>query len=307
LTQFAGADEQLDPSDSRYRALRSDERFELKDAYGNLIHQGKVIPVQFIDISLGGCCTRTEKPFEAGSLADVEVVLLLFGMVLRIQGMTQWVRENCQMGVRFLHPSLRSRNQLAGLLTCLVDESAAEDIQKAVASAPFASPGAPVLATQVPAVAKQLAANPLRKAQKDRDEAARLAAQPPAERPKKPQGPARSAEKAPADMEEGEHPGVLRFLNDGSHMACAITSLRLEGCKIRTEAPFTKAMEIRVEVCFQMLGLPFQLAGLTKEILDTHTVEIQFLEISRRKREELAQVIEELEELRIKKQAADKG
>jgi len=81
----------------------------------------------------------------------------------------------------------------------------------------------------------------------------------------------------------------------------------LEGCRVRTEQPFTKSVDARVEVCFQMLGLPFQLAGTTRQIVDAHTVEIQFLEISRRKREELAQVIEELQELKARKQAASKG
>jgi hypothetical protein len=217
-------------------------------------------------------------------------------MVLRIQGRTQSVYEDCRMGVRFLHSNLRSRNQLAGLLTCLVDESAAEEIQKAVATARYGSTSGPVLASQVPAVAKLLAANPLLKAEKERENLELLLAQAAANLTEESEAETPGPEKAAENLKADEHPGVLRFLKDSSHLSCGIASLQLERCRVRTDQPFTKAIDIRVEVCFQMLGLPFQLAGMTRKIEDPHTVEIQFLEMSRRKGEELAQVIEELQE-----------
>lgn len=138
-----------------YRKLRPDERrradrYELDSAQGKLIYKGATIPCQFVDISMGGCCISTEKPFVDGALAEVEIVLLVFGMVLRIRGITQWVTARNLLGVRFIHPSARSKNQLASLLTCLIDTSAADVVKAAVASAVTDNATAPVLALENP-------------------------------------------------------------------------------------------------------------------------------------------------------------
>jgi hypothetical protein len=51
-----------------------------------------------------------------------------------------------------------------------------------------------------------------------------------------------------------------------------------------------------VEVGFQMRGLPFRLVGVIENVRDRNTIDIRFLEVSYRKRVELAELIEELRE-----------
>jgi coenzyme F420-reducing hydrogenase gamma subunit len=45
-----------------------------------------------------------------------------------------------------------------------------------------------------------------------------------------------------------------------------------------------------------MRGLPFLLVGIIEDVSNQRTVDIRFIEVSYRKREELAELIEELRE-----------
>jgi len=251
---------------------------------------------------MGGCRLLTENPFAAGALAQVEVVLLAYGLVLRIGGETQWATGDCQVGVRFQHPTPRSKNQLAGLLTCLIDENVAELVKKEVASA-GAITASPVLAAQ-PHDEATLPPEPTPVPQEE--QAALILPQvcesepapvstpepvPVAAPPRKVVSYGSQSVQCPEDC---AWPAVLRFLKDSLNLAGTIVDLGLEGCSVRTGALFTGGQDVRVEVLFRLQGLPFQLAGVTASMLDRDTVDIRFLEMSRRKREELSQVIDEL-------------
>lgn len=274
----------------RYRDRRMYERFSLDGAFGNLIYKGALLPCQFIDISLGGCCVRTVNPFADGSLAPVEVVLLIFGLVLRIAGVTQWTSRGNLVGIHFMHPAARSKNQLAALLTCLIDRSAADALQEAVAEGALDQPDAPILAEQAPKPA----------AQRAYEDAARQGGK--AAHAAHPHQAADSGPKPQLPLET-EWPAVVRFLESKSHVQCLIVDLKPEGCTVETVAPFPGGRQSRVELSFHMRGLPFQLAGVTAAFLDKCTADVRFMEMSRRKREELGQVLEEL--LQEKKQAAE--
>ena len=279
---------QLDARSARYRDRREDERIELKEAFGELIFEGRVIPCQFIDISLGGCCVSIEKVFAAGALQDVEVVLLLFGLVLRIRGKTQWATRDCQVGVSFIHPTARSKNQLAGLLTCLLDEEAAEEIKNAVASSDSFQLAGPVLAP--------LSAAPNLTIVKPSIKAPAKPSEPQPNPVAAPEAPSTGPVGSTLHANDDERHASLRFLRDSTSVSCDIVDLRMRGCSVRTVQRFGGELQSRVEVCFQMVGLPFQLLGVTKTSRDNYTVDIEFLEMSRRKQEELAQVLQELRE-----------
>jgi len=60
--------------------------------------------------------------------------------------------------------------------------------------------------------------------------------------------------------------------------------------------PFHVRENARSEVDFHLRGLPFRLPGTTVQMHDERIVEIRFSQMSRRKREDLAQVILELAE-----------
>jgi hypothetical protein len=272
----------------RHKDHRAFERFELSDDRGSLNYGGTKTACQVVDISLGGCCLRTDIPFSAGALAPVEVVLPICGMVLRIRGITQWTKLQYLVGVRFVHPNSRSKNLLAGLLTCLVDGSAAELVKEAIAAEAAAGTAAQ---SSVPALAVELTPpglqNPAPAATPEEDQnLEETPAPPPAETPA-------NGESEGLKLEEDDWSAVLHFLKDGSQLAGVVTGLGLEGCCVRSTEPFIAGIHIRVEVEFRMRGLPFRLAGVTKEVHEKHAVDIRFLHLSHRKLEELAQVLDE--------------
>ncbi len=267
---------------ARYRDRRVDERYEINSPGGYLNYRSAKFACEIIDVSLSGCCVRTESQFSPGSLANVEVILPILGMVLRMVGTTQWVTRDNLIGVRFMHGSARSKNQLAGLLTCLADVSAAAEVKAAIVAAARA-PG-PSLAVQF---AEETPEAPI--SQQIPDEAESPAPRPTA---------ANSVFSGPSGVqcqEDDEWPATLRFLKDASLHKGVLAGLSAEGCCLRTSKPYIGGIYLRVEVDFQMRGLPFRLGGVVENVHDHHTIDVRFLEMSSRKREELGEVIEELQ------------
>jgi len=270
--------------DARGRDRRVNERFELNDAPASLIHEGFSIPCEVVDISLSGCCLRTMEAFKAGALAHVRVVVPIFGMLLNIWGITQWTRREGLIGVRFIHPGIQSKNQLAALLTCLVDRSATDLVSAAVAGT--LQSGMPAIVLERPLA--QVECEKQSPSTEEEEFQAPAPARPRRERP------GLDGDHKAQDLEEGEYPAVLHFLKDDSQLAGNMVDLSLEGCMVGMNEPFARGTRIRVEVEFEMRGLHFRLLGVTKAIHGKRTVEILFLEMSRRKREDLTQVISEL-------------
>ena len=284
------AEEQARTRDARYRDRRADERFEINALGGCLNYQGSKYPCEIVDVSLSGCCVRCESRFLPGNLANVEVVLPILGMVLRMVGTTQWLTRQNLIGIRFFHANPRSKNQLAGLLTGLVDESVTEEIQAAVVAS--ARSGTTAIDVEFPDewLLKLKAA-----AQKPKERPEATATGAPAPTPpavKK----AASREGMVLNRDTDAWPAILRLLKDGSHQNGAIIGLSLVGCTFRTASPFAAGLHARVEVDFHMRGLPFLLPGVTEDVLHKTSVEIRFLEMSSRKQGELAELIEELQD-----------
>jgi c-di-GMP-binding flagellar brake protein YcgR len=75
-----------------------------------------------------------------------------------------------------------------------------------------------------------------------------------------------------------------------------IVDISIGGCRIRCHERFPVGIYTRVETEFRIEGLPFRLGGVVQAIHDRHTVGIRFLDMSSRKREQLEQLIEEIEE-----------
>jgi len=260
------------------RERRVWERYTLTDSAGTVFYRNLSLPCQLLDISLGGCRVRMEQRFAAGALARVDLALELHGVTQRIAGMTQWTAKNNQLGIRFLHASPQAKNQLAALLTGLIDEVAAEAVKEVVQQA------ASTLNAQTGTLAGQLAGSA------QTGKRARTA-------------DAAAVESIPIEPERTASQAVIRFLKDGSEMAGDVVDLSLEGCTLRLVRTFTLGIYVRVEVSFHVRGLVFQLAGVSQEIYDKCTVGFRFLDVSRRRREELEQVIEELRAEKMKSAA----
>jgi hypothetical protein len=269
------------PTRTSGRERRVWERYLLAETAGTIIYRHLTLPCRLLDISLGGCRVRMEQRFAAGALARVDVVLELHGITQRIGAMTQWTGKDNQLGIQFLHASALAKNQFAALLTGLIDEVAAEAVKEVVKQAAALSAGA-IAATASTRQPEKQSGGPAQAIP-----------------------PSGSGEAAAIEPEQKQSQAVIRFLKDGFEMASEVVDLSLEGCTLRTVRPFTLGIYVRAEVSFHVRGLVFQLAGVSQEIYDKCTVGFRFLDVSRRKREELEQVIEELRAAKAKRQGQE--
>ena len=239
-----------------------------------------------LDISLSGCRLRTLQPFTAGALESVRVVLAIQEMVLSIWGTTQWTTMDRTIGVRFIHPTGRTRNQLAGLLTCLLDENAADVVKKAVAEASQQA-GSPIIALEHPLPVKpEPEVVEMVMAEEEFQEA-----------PSSPPPPKRvelRSEYKVLSMKEGDSPAVLQLVADGAVLAGNVLDVSQDGCLVQLPRAFPVRIGAQAEVDFRLRGLQFRLPGMTREMHGERLVEIRFTEMSRRKREDLSQVIMEM-------------
>lgn len=320
--ELSGASARNGAKDAPFRDARADERFNLGDVPGKLIHNGAVLRCEVLDISLSGCSVRVLSPFTAGALQAVRTIFPIGKLVLNIWGVTQWVRGERLIGIRFLHPTRGSRNQLAALLTCLVDVSAAEAVTEAFGALAPGEMVSPILALEHPRPEVAAAVT---------DEAAEMAPEPvpeqvPEQEPE--QVPELVPELVPEEeefqevyaeapveaerltlsscgqvlrLEKGEGPGFLRLVGDDSYLEGDVMDLGLDGCLMRLARPGAVRMNAQAEVDFDVRGLPFLLQAVTREMRDKETVELRFADLSRRKKQALEQVIDELNEAEQKR------
>lgn len=117
------------------RDRRDWDRYELNEAKGALICDQVSIPCRFLEISMGGCSLRAEQSLMCEVSTAVEVTLAASGMALRIGGVVQRIGKENMVGIRFDRVSPQMKNELAALLTCLIDEGATSTVVEAVATA----------------------------------------------------------------------------------------------------------------------------------------------------------------------------
>lgn len=86
-----------------------------------------------------------------------------------------------------------------------------------------------------------------------------------------------------------------------------IVDVSLGGCRIRSQERFPLGIYRRVEVEFALDGLPFRLAGVVQTLHDRYTIGIRLLDLSDRKREQLAALMEELDAAERLESGGDEG
>jgi hypothetical protein len=228
------------------------------------------------------------QPFTAGALESVKVVLTIHGMVLSIWGITQWTQWDRMIGIRFIHPTGRTRNQLAGLLTCLLDTTATDVVKKAIAVA-AGEAGSAIIALEHP-LAVELKPEPEpATVEAVEEEEYQQAPPPPASK-----RPELMSEHKVLSMEAGDSPAVLHLVAEESILGGNVMDVSQDGCLVRLARPYPVRLNAQVEVDFHLRGLPFRLPGRTKEMHGEQIVEIRFTEMSMRKRDDLSLVIQEL-------------
>lgn len=96
---------------------------------------------------------------------------------------------------------------------------------------------------------------------------------------------------------------VLTLLDTAIHLRGRVLDLSRQGCQFRTDDCFPMGIYRRVEIEFQIAGLPFRLAGVTQSVHKANRVGVRFLDISERKRTQLDELIVEIQELQAKEKA----
>ena len=98
--------------------------------------------------------------------------------------------------------------------------------------------------------------------------------------------------------EEVDTSAVIYLVKIASRLRGRILDLSLGGCRIHANERFPVGIYTRVETEFRLEGLPFRLGGVVQAIHDRRTVGIRFLDMSSRKREQVAQLIEEIRQMK---------
>jgi hypothetical protein len=88
---------------------------------------------------------------------------------------------------------------------------------------------------------------------------------------------------------------TIFFVDVRAQICGCIVDVSLGGCRIRTDQRFPVGIYRRVETEFTIDGLPFRLGGVVQSIHDKFSVGIRFLDMSARKREQLLELVAEMD------------
>jgi len=190
------------------------------------------------------------------------------GMPFRFKGLLRWTDGRRQAGVQFIDMIPRRCDELRELIEEL--ESAAQ--KKSAAKL------APESTQQQP------------EPQPEPEPA------PPAAVPAVVQG--KRAERRAQARQQVDTSANLILVRGGSVLSGRIVDLSLGGCRIHTSELFSVDIYTRVEIEFQLRGMPFRLGGVVQALHNRDTVGIRFLDVSARKRQQVAELIEEIEQAR---------
>ena len=100
---------------------------------------------------------------------------------------------------------------------------------------------------------------------------------------------------------------TIFFIDVRAEISGRILDLSMTGGRIRTDERFPVGIYRRVETEFKLDGLPFRLPGVVQSLHDKFTVGIRFLDVSSRKRDQLAQLMDEIEEMKTRDQGLGTG
>lgn len=291
-----------------------------------LVNHGMPVKVRLVDLSFEGCCVRTFETFKGKAGCPVEITFKVKGCAFRFSGILRRNDSQRLLGIQFVNMIPRRKEELAEVIEEMaatvaarakaVDQVVAEQavaapdlaavprILEAKPVAPEAvmargpAPGARAIAPQIPVKAMQ----PMVETPATETE---LAAEVPTEPAKIPlekelpaPRPAKPRDRRGQARHEVDTVATIFLVKVASALRGHILDLSVGGCRIRTDERFPVGIYIRVEIEFHLQGLPFRLGGVTQAIHDRNTVGIRFLDLSERKRQQVLDLIGEIEQMR---------
>ncbi len=287
------------------------------DAEASLVvlSQCGVLTGRMLELGLDGCRMRTEKRGALLTPTAVEVLFKINGIAFRLAGILERL-EGLTAAVRFSPMPARRRQAILDLLAELAEgvrsreasEGTPGDPGEKKSQAP-ASPNARVGVLAMPAGA----AKPDSRPPGAKHPAGPVPAPISIARPSPASSPYRgqpSRTSAPggepscgrdrrAQARQAVDTRAIIFLIDvRSQVVGRIVDLSLGGCRIRTDQRFPVGIYRRIETEFALDGLAFRLAGVVQALHDKFTLGIRFLDMSARKKEQLALLMDEIEEMK---------
>ena len=238
----------------------------------------------------------------------VEMSFKLRGVAHRLAGVMQWMDRQATAGVQFLEMAWRRKTAVEEVLSELEAEAQAKAAKEAAAKAEAEEAGSGGEAAQKSqeivkqGQVTQALANSVggRKGPPPGErEQPRLVK--PAAMPEPVRKPGR--ERRVQSRHSVDSSATIFFIDVGAQCSGRLLDVSLSGCRIRTDEPFPSGIYRRVEVEFTMDGLRFRLAGVVQSLHDRRTIGIRLLDLSDRKREQLATLMEELDEAQRRENA----
>jgi c-di-GMP-binding flagellar brake protein YcgR len=298
-----------------------------------LVGRGNRIKCRIVELSLSGCRMSVSERLPAGSGTRVEATFKVQGIAFRFGGSIEWADDSNLVGIRFVDLIPRRRDELIEVLRELEaeaeakrekgaaekqaeEEQATQEAEKQAREPAEALPILDRLWTAIPQIQARQTPDPVAASQ-PANSAPELVVRPilaavplavPARPPRLQPPQAEFASQRPAltskrerrtqSRHEVDTSAIILLINVGSRLSGRILDLSVGGCRIRTDERLKVGIYTRVETEFLLEGLPFRLGGVIQAIHDRHLVGIRFLDVSARKREQLEQLIEEVEEMR---------
>jgi c-di-GMP-binding flagellar brake protein YcgR len=246
--------------------------------------RGTMMVGRMTELGLSGCRVILPKSLTNAVSSAVECTFRIHGVAFRLGGVIHSIQDNL-VGLEFSTMSSRNRDDLVQVLCEVGLENHASppsaapppraEIKLPAKSALQASIAAPArVLPMVHAPAQQIVAVPAQSALPPRRGRDR-----------------RAAHRCGVDTS-----ALIDLINVGSKLSGQIVDLSVGGCRIRTTEKFPVGIYTRVETEFQLHGLPFRLGGVIQAIHDRNTVGIRFLDMSDRKRNQVAELVEEMDE-----------
>ncbi len=287
------------------REGRAHPRFSVdEDSVLLLVAHGMPVKARIVDLSLEGCRVRTMDQVKVSVRLPVEIAFKANGVAFRFSGVVQWSDGRHLLGIHFANIIPRRKVELAEVIEEMAAAAAAraQAVNQLVAEQAASKP-APC---EIPNVAAaKLVERGVAKA--NQPQIVVKASDPPAkpanrEIPAEIMQPVRRPSNARDRRRQIRHEvdtlATLYLINVGSALRCHILDLSLSGCRIRTEERFPVGIYTRVEIEFHLQGLPFRLGGVIQAIHDRNMVGVRFLDLSERKRQQVLDLIEEMEQMR---------
>lgn len=117
--------------------------------------------------------------------------------------------------------------------------------------------------------------------------------------------PAQQRERRKEPRHTVDGTAVLHLLDVSIHLRGRILDISRSGCQFRTDDCFPMGVYRRAEIEFQLDGLPFRLACVTQSLHKRNRVGVRFIDMSERKREQLVELITEMEALLAKERVSE--